>query len=104
MELSDALMELRSGYLDGKHRLPLSESCSVYLYDQAMAEVELDKAAMLEVLRLLDACSPGGNFHIWLDGGRLTDDGFVYDYNRRPAEVAAVIGRAILEAKRMEAA
>lgn len=100
MEPSEALGELRNRFLGGKHRLG-----EIFMHTEALEEIAGENEALLgEVSRLLDQATPGGNFHVWLDGGRLTDEGFVYFYDRKPAEVAGVIGKALLRAKRAEAA
>ncbi len=61
---------------------------------------------ILEAWRLLDGCSPGGSFDLFADGAKWEWDGDhgvgrVYECERRPAEIAAVVGKACVLAEAM---
>lgn len=101
-ELSKLLQRMREDFLAGKHRMG-----QLYFHNEALADHCDDPKTVAAAIKLLDESSPGGNFHIFIDGGQMLDTGdaidFVYRYDRRPAEIAAVIGKAIIRAKAMAA-
>ena len=105
MALSDALRQMRDDYLEGKDRC-----AGMYFHDEAVSRISGgDEALIGLMLEALDAATPGGNFHIWIDCGEavMSGDqaGFVYaDHQRKPSEVSAVLGKAILAARTKEAA
>jgi hypothetical protein len=103
---SEALNRAREKYLAGQHRVLGMLALPDLLHDSAGGDGQLAERA----LELLDLCCPGGtlgSFSIFADGGRevLKSDwttGYEYSYDRAPAEVAAVMGRACAMARREE--
>ena len=98
MTLLEMLRRARASYVAGEHVF----AGMLMLPDLLDKSAEGDKALVNAALCLLDECSPGRNFHFFVDGGRWRLGGPVYHYDRKPSEVAAVFGRACMHAAELE--
>ena len=92
------LRRARASYVAGEHVF----AGQLLLHDLLEKAAEQDTALVNAAICLLDDCSPGKNFHFFSDGGRWTLGGPVYHYDRKPGEVAAVFGRACMQAAELE--
>jgi hypothetical protein len=97
MDVSDVLRNARELYVGGKHQLRVSDSATTILLGDLLLDAARGNGNLAaDANEALDRAAPGGAFSFWADGGKWTDEGAVYEYNRRPAEVAAAFGKAIL--------
>lgn len=102
MTMGECLLRAREFFLSGKFRLG-----ELFLVPDCLVESAAGDSQLAgDALAVLDAVSPGGVFSIWADGGRFDDEagGFIYEYNRRPTDIAAVIGLAVIRAERSQPA
>lgn len=105
MGISEALRQLREDFQSGMDRIG-----ETYFHSDAIQRIaDGDRRIIGQMLEALDAATPGGNFHVWLDCGEavISGDqvGFVYgERQRKPSEIAAVLGKALVRAKTQEAA
>lgn len=98
----EVLRTARELFLAGKHRA----LGMVLIEDLLLAAAEGDRNLVDDALCALDACTPKPwTFGMYLDGAEAVSDGetvnFVYRYNRKPEEVAAVFGKACVIAARV---
>ena len=100
MTLVEMLQNARKLYLDGHYRIGGTRLVSVL--DLLVQAACGDKDLAFQGWQLLDACTPGFNFDIYVDGGKWDENvgAIVYHYDTKPHEVAAVIGKAIMRASR----
>lgn len=103
MTTAECLRKLREMYLAKEHRT----GCLVWLPELLTAAADGDANVAFEALEFLDKLSPGGSFGMWLDSPKmvtLEDETFEwqYHYDRKPHEVAALIGRACVMSETAE--
>lgn len=102
MVLSEALHQLREDYLAGKDMLG-----PIWMYDEAITRICGDNPELIQrAAKALDEATPHppgsscGYFGTWIDGAQeANDDGewrLEYHYDRKRAEIAGVIGRAMM--------
>lgn len=102
MTLVDALRQARLLFLDGKCQIGGMLMTPDLAHKAAGGNFRLAS----EVLEALDQATPSGMaFSIWVDGAKPNQsaDGsvsFTYTYDRKPSEIAAVMGKAIMTAQR----
>lgn len=100
MTLPECLMRMRELVTDGEHRLGGMLMVPSLLEDSARGDREL----AIQALEILDGCTPRPwTFSVWVDGPRWVNDSdsfafVVYSYDRKPAEILAVIGKALMRA------
>lgn len=100
--LADSLRRARELYLARAHMLGPQLVDQISLVQEACTG---DAELVLAAWELLDQCAPGGSFATYADGGKVTGEGDIvsvtYAYDRRPSEVAAIIGKACVLAEAM---
>jgi hypothetical protein len=116
MMLSEGLRRARELYVNGDRRLVFPEwfeeakgkrDAVVVDYMGMMLEATEDNIDLAcDLLAALDEEAPGKSFGFWADGGRWVQDqpDPVYHYDTKPADIAAVFGKAIQRAQQREGA
>lgn len=101
MEDFELLLKMRVEYLEGKHRIP---DTTMYDHAAAICALTKDNEQMGRILSLLDGASPGGNFHLFIDGVEVLvfpdgEYGFTYGHDRTHTGIAGTIGKAAMRAR-----
>lgn len=100
-DIVQALRRARELFLDGKHRLG-----GLVMWPELIDEAsDYDERLGGKMLKALDRCTPHPfTFLLFCDGAKAIANGdhtgFVYDYDRKPEEITAVIGAACVKATR----